>query len=181
MNRTDKATAVSEVKSLFTQANGTFLINYQGLTVGDLKTLRNELRKEGAVFKVTKARLMKIAVADQELGADFGSTFKNQVGLVFALQEVPSVAKTIVTFAKTNAKLSVVSGVFESRFMAKQDVEFLASIPSRDVLLAQVAGGLQAIIAGLARSLNQVVEKNGTPTEAAPAAEEAASNNPVTE
>jgi len=158
MNRTEKSAAVAEVKELFSKANGAFLINYQGLTVKALHELRGQLRAEGAVFKVTKARLMKLAVGDDVVGKEFSSTFKHQVGLVFAMQEVPNVAKTIVDFSKKNVALGVVAGVFEARMMAKNDVIFLASIPPREVLLAQVAGGLQAIIAGLARSLNQVVE-----------------------
>lgn len=167
MNRTEKSAAVAEVKELFSKANGAFLVNYQGLSVNALRTLRLKLRAEGAVFKVTKARLMKLAVNDDVVGKDFGTTFKNQVGLVFAMQEVPNVAKTIVEFSKTNVALGVVSGVFEARLMAKNDVIFLASIPPREVLLAQVAGSLQAIIAGLARSLNQVVEKNQAASGAA--------------
>lgn len=159
MNRTEKSAAVAEVKELFSKSNGAFLINYQGLTVSALHSLRTKLRQEGAVFKVTKARLMKLAVGEDVVGKEFSSTFKQQVGLVFALKEVPGVAKTIVEFSKTNQALGVVSGVFEARLMAKNDVIFLASIPSREVLLAQVAGGLQSIIAGLARSLNQVVEQ----------------------
>lgn len=176
MKRAQKETVVADFKKLFETSQATFLVNYKGVDVPFVQSLRRELRDSGAVFKVTKARLMKIAVKDVKGAEDFGTQFKDQIGLVFvSSEEVPTAAKTIVKFSKENDALAVMSGFFESRVMSKAEVEALASLPSRDVLIATLAATLQAPIATLARALNAVKEKmeaaQGTPAvEAQPEA-----------
>jgi large subunit ribosomal protein L10 len=156
MNRQQKEAAISTIKDLFSNNQAAFLVNYQGLTVSNLHSLRKDLRKIGGTFKVTKARLMQIATKDLQGCQDFSNQFKNQVGIVFVKQEVPAVAKTIVNFSKQNEHLNVISGFFESRTISKQEIENLASIPSKEVLLAQLMGTLQAPISALVRTLNAI-------------------------
>lgn len=159
MNRQQKEAAVSGIKDMLSQADGTFLVNYRGLSVSQLQEFRNNLREEKGVLKVTKARLMKLAASELELAEEFKGDFKNQVGLVFALKESPAVAKKIVDFSKKNEALEILSGFFESRKISKDQIVSLASIPSREVLLAQLVGSLQAPIAGLAFTLNMLLVK----------------------
>lgn len=159
MNRNQKEVLVTELHNQMAQAEAAFLVNYQGLTVSDMQKLRASLRSEGAVMQVAKARLM-IHAAKQVSGCEsFIPFLKNQVGLVFAKTNAPAVAKKIVDFSKDQQKMAVVSGFFENRVWTKGEVEYLAAIPSREVLLAQLAQVLQAPIAGLARSLDLVVKK----------------------
>ena len=160
MNRNQKEVLVTELHNQMAQAEAAFLVNYQGLSVSDMQKLRASLRGEGAVMQVAKARLM-IHAAKQAGGCEaFIPFLKNQVGLVFAKTNAPAVAKKIVDFAKNQQRLAVVSGFFENRVWSKGEVEYLAAIPSRDVLLAQLAQVLQAPIAGLARSLDLVAKKD---------------------
>jgi large subunit ribosomal protein L10 len=77
--------------------------------------------------------------------------------LVFVKEEVPSVAKKLVDFAKENEQLNVISGFFESRFISKKEIENLAAIPPKDVLLAQLMGTLLAPTSALVRALNALV------------------------
>jgi len=157
MNRQQKEAVVSDLKELFQNNQATFLVGYQGLTVAKLQTLRKDIRNFGGKFKVTKARLMRIAAEGTQNTEDFRKDFKNQVGLVFVKEEVPSVAKKLVDFAKENELLSVISGFFESRFISKKEIEGLAAIPPKDVLLAQLMGTLQAPTCALVRVLNALV------------------------
>lgn len=160
MNRNQKEVLVAELHNQMAQAEAAFLVNYQGLSVSDMQKLRASLRGEGAVMQVAKARLMIHAVK-QVGGCDaFIPYLKNQVGLVFAKGNAPAVAKKIVDFSKDQQSLAIVSGFFENRVWSKGEVEYLAAIPSREVLLAQLAQVLQAPIAGLARSLDLVVKKS---------------------
>lgn len=159
MNRQQKEAAINVVKDLFAKNQAAFLVGYQGLTVAHLHSLRKDLRKVGGTFKVTKARLMRIAAENIQGCEDFSKQFKNQIGIVFVKQEVPAVAKTIVTFAKQNEQLNVISGFFESRTISKQEIENLASIPSKEILLAQLMGTLQAPAAALVRTLDALVTK----------------------
>lgn len=157
MNRQQKEAVISEFKDLLTNTKAAFLVGYKGLTVKNLESLRRDLRKDGGVFKVTKARLMKIAAQDINGIDSFKDEFKDQVGLVFVNNEVPTVAKTLVNFAKENEQLNVISAFFESKVMAKPEIDFLASLPTKEVLLSQVLGSLQAPTTGVVRILHTMI------------------------
>lgn len=156
MNRQQKEAVVKEINEQLKESNASFLIGYKGLSVAQLQALRGQLRQVDGIFKVTKARLMRIAAKDVEGANGLAVNFKDQVGLVFAKGEVPSVAKELVNFSKDNENLSIVSGFFESKAMTKDQIGYLASLPSREVLLAQLAGTIQAPISNLVRLLNQM-------------------------
>lgn len=156
MNRNQKEKLIAELREQVVQSEAAFLVNYQGLSVGRLQKLRANLRGDGASMRVAKARLMVRAVKDIDGCEQLVPMLKNQIGLVFAADNAPAVAKKLVEFAKGDQKLSLVSGFFERRVWSKSEVEFLAALPSREVLLTQLACVLQAPIAGLARALDKV-------------------------
>ena len=147
MNRQEKVQVVDLVKQLFAESEATFLVGYKGLDVDSMQSLRRELRSSQAVLKVTKARLMKIAAQNVNGADQFSDNFKDQVGLVFAKSDISVVAKKLVDFSKDNNSLAIVSGFFESKLMTREQIIVLASLPSREVLLAMVAGTVQAPIA----------------------------------
>lgn len=159
MNRQQKQQEIADLKDMLHTAKAAFLVEYKGLTVAQMQSLRKSLREQNAHIKVSKARLMKIAAQDLTGAQDFSNQFKGQVGLVFACDEVPAVAKKIVGFAKDNEALTVVSGFFESTVLSKKDIGALATLPPREVLLAQLASVLNAPIASFARVLNAPVGK----------------------
>jgi len=144
MNRQQKEVVVENFKSLLAESKASFLVGYKGLSVSQIQDLRCRLRKERAVMKITKARLMKISASENDALTSFKDQFQGQVALVFAEDNVPGVAKQLVEYSKENDSLNVVSGFFESRVISKSEIDFLASIPPRDVLLAQLLGALQA-------------------------------------
>jgi len=159
MNRQQKEAIVEEFNNMFAQSKASFLVDYKGLSVQGMISLRKSLRERGGKLRVTKARLMKIAADGIDGIGDFKDTFKDQVGMIFVSEDVAPVAKVIVDFSKDNDSLKVVSGFFESKYLSEDQVKFLASLPPREVLVAQLAGTLQAPISGLARSLNMLVAK----------------------
>ncbi|MBM3894125.1 50S ribosomal protein L10 [Candidatus Dependentiae bacterium] len=159
MNRNQKGVTIESLRESVKQSEGAILVNYQGMTVEKLQKLRTQLRQEGAVMKVAKARLMVRAIDGLADSEGFKSFLKNQVGLVFAKSNTPGVAKKLVDFAKDEQGFAVVSGLFEHKVWDKAGVEALAAIPSREVLLTQLANVLQAPIAGLARVLDKTAQK----------------------
>lgn len=159
MNRQHKEAVVIELKDMFAKANASFLVEYKGVSVPQLQALRRQLREQRGFLKITKARLMKRATENLEAIDGFRQNFKEQVGLIFALDEAPGVAKKIVDFSKENESLKVIAGYFESQVMSKEEVVALASIPSREVLLAQLVGALQAPLSQFAACINQLKEK----------------------
>lgn len=159
MNRQQKEAVVADFKQMLEQAEASFLVSYRGLTVKDISSLRSDLRQSGARLKVAKARLMKIAAQDIEGIDGFKDNFKDQVGLVFAKREAPAVAKHLINFAQKQKALQVLSGFFESKVLSQQEIEFLASLPSKEVLRAQLAGTLQAPISNFAQVLQMLITR----------------------
>lgn len=158
MNRQEKALVVQSLKDGFGKNKSAFLVRIGGLTVSQLQSLRKDLRSNNSRLKIAKARLMKKAVDGLDGVDQLADFFKEQVGLVFVEKEAPAVAKVLHTFAKENEALKLVVGYVDNRIYDKKSIERIALIPSREVLLAQLAAVLNAPMAGLARTLNQVVE-----------------------
>lgn len=160
MNRDQKMAVISDVKQLLTASQATFLVNYKGMSVASLRGLRSSLREHGGQFKVVKATLMKRATSDVSGAESFSEQFKNQVGLVFAPDNVSGVAKALIEFEKENNKLpQVVAGFYESQLLPLDKIKFIATLPSKEILLAQLVGTMQAPISGLVRILHMLIAR----------------------
>lgn len=159
MNRQQKEAIISDLKQQMMAAQATFLVNYKGLSVSLLQGLRKNLRSDGGTFKVTKATFMQRAAQDIAGADTFAELFKDQVGLVFASKDVPATAKHLATFAKNNEALKIIAGFYEAKLLSKSDLDFLASLPPKNVLIGQLLGTLQAPATNLVRLLNQVTTK----------------------
>jgi large subunit ribosomal protein L10 len=154
MNRQQKELVVQLLRERFSQSSASFVIGYKGLTVNQLQQLRTQLRKSGATFKVAKARLMKRAVGDLEDTQVLAPYLKDQIGIVFSSQETSAIAKVLRDFAKDNTALHLVGGALEGAFFGTADVERIASLPSKEELLAKLCGTLNAPITRVAFVLN---------------------------
>lgn len=158
MNRQQKEAAVANFKKLFIESQAAFLVKYQGLNVEQMQTLRKNLREINGTFKVTKARLMKVAAQDivDEVGgiSDFQENFHDQIGIAFTKADVSEFAKRLVKFSEANKVVEIILGLYESKLLTTHDIKTLASLPSKEVLIAMVARTLQEPIAQFARVLN---------------------------
>lgn len=162
MNRAQKAAVIASLQQSMAGASATFLLKYKGTTVAGLQELRRAMKKQDSSFKVAKGRLMKLAAHGVE-GADaFAESFKDQVGLVFVRGDVFAAAKSLVTFSAKNGTVSLIAGLFEKSVLSADEVKVLAMIPSREVLLAQVLGTLQAPVAQFVRLLNCIAEQKAS-------------------
>jgi large subunit ribosomal protein L10 len=159
MNRQEKEAVVADLKQMMSNAQATFLINYKGMSVSLFQGLRKNVRQEGGKIRVAKANLMQIAAKDLPGSEAFSQTFKDQVGLVFAQKDVSALAKQLVNYAKNHETMKVVAGFYESRMLTQQDLNMLASLPSREVLLAQLCGTLQAPTASFVRVLHLLIAR----------------------
>lgn len=159
MNRQEKELIVDELRGDLLSSQASFLVVYKGLSVKKLHQLRSDLRAKDGRFKIAKARLMKRAV-DGEAGVDaLSGYFKEQVGLVFAKNDVASVAKILSDFAKENSNLELVAGYFEFQVLKKEKIIQIASLPSREVLLAMLCATLNGPVSRLARVINMIADK----------------------
>ncbi len=106
---------------------------------------------------MVKVTLVDLATKELDGIDDFKANLKDQIGLVFAKNEVSGVAKQLVNFAKENEALKIVSGIFESKVLDASQIKTMASLPSREVLLAHLLGTMKAPISAFARVLDQIV------------------------
>jgi large subunit ribosomal protein L10 len=171
LNRNEKAAVVTDVSAQAARAQTLALAEYRGLTVAHLDTLRRQARDKGVYLHVLKNTLARRAVA----GTPFEVASEAMVGpLIYGFSEdAVAAAKVISDFAKTNDKLVVKGGAYAGKVLDANGVKALAAIPSREVLIAQVAGLLKSPIQRMAGVLAAVAEKRGggaPAEEAAPAA-----------
>lgn len=163
MNRQQKESVISDFAKMLSESQSTILVKYKGLSVDRMQSLRKDLREDGGSLKVTKARLMKIAAqqvtANIQGLTEFQEHFHDQVGLVFSKEDnISALAKRLVNFSKNNESFGMIAGLYEARLVSINELKTLASLPSRDVLLAIVAGTLKEPIARFARALQLIVE-----------------------
>lgn len=169
LNRSEKEAVIAEVTSLAAQAQTLVIAEYRGITVADMTKLRVDARSKGVTLSVLKNTLARRAVA----GSSFEVVADQLTGpLIYGFSEdAIAAAKVVADFAKTNDKLVIRGGVFGGKALDVDGVKQLASIPSKEVLLAQLLGLMQSPISRTARVLAALAEQRGE--AAAPAAEEA--------
>jgi large subunit ribosomal protein L10 len=143
MKKQEKAQVVDFLHTSIQQSAASFLVNFKGLTVKQMQLLRKEVRETGGLLKIAKARLIKRAVVGVDGANDLNEYLKDQIGIVFAPQEFPSVAKALYGFSKKNESLQLIAALLEKKVFDKQAVMRIAQLPTKEVLVAQLCGALQ--------------------------------------
>jgi len=159
LNRNEKQTVVTDVAAQAARSQTLALAEYRGMTVEHLNALRKTAREKGVYLHVLKNTLARRAVA----GTGFEVASAAMVGpLIYGFSEdAVAAAKVISDFAKGNDKLIVKGGVYAGKALDAKGVKALAAIPSREVLIAQIAGMLRSPIQRLAGVLAALAEKKG--------------------
>ena len=142
MDRAQKADAVAELKSVFSEVGVVVVTRNLGLTVAQSTALRTKMREAGASYKVAKNRLAKLASVDTYY-AGISDLLTGPTALASSIDPVAA-AKVVVEFAKTNDKLEIVGGSMGSQVLDADGVKALASLPSLDELRAKIVGLVQA-------------------------------------
>lgn len=154
LNRQEKAAMVEEVGAMVATAQSIVVAEYRGLDVEAVTRLRREARKQGVRLRVLKNTLARRAMD----GTPFAGLADKLVGpLVYGFSADPvAAAKVLSTFAKDNDKLVVKAGAMPNHVMDEMGVKALASLPSREELLAKLMATMQAPIGQFVRTLNEV-------------------------
>jgi large subunit ribosomal protein L10 len=153
--RPDKVSTVTEITAKFRGCDAAILTEYRGMSVGAMAELRRTLRPLGGEWKVYKNTLARRAAVETGAG-DLTSQLAGPTAIAFVQGDVAGVAKALREAAKTNPLLIVKGGVMGGKVLSAKDVETLADLPSRDTLLAMLAGAFQAPLvktAGLLQAL----------------------------
>jgi large subunit ribosomal protein L10 len=157
LNLNDKKAVVAEVSAEVAKAQTLVVAEYRGIEVGDLTGLRKKARESGVYMRVLKNTLVRRAVAD----TSFAALAEQMSGpLIYSLSADPvAAAKVLHDFAKGNDKLVLKAGCYGGKVLDKAGVQALASIPSREELLAKLLGVMQAPVTGFVCTLAALAKK----------------------
>ena len=157
LNLDDKKAVVAEVSAQVATAQTIVVAEYAGIAVGNLTVLRAKARESGVYLRVLKNTLARRAVADTPFA---GLADQLTDPLIYSISADPvAAAKVLADFAKTNDKLVLKAGSYAGKVLDKAGVQALASIPSREELLARLLGVMQAPVSGFAVLLAALAKK----------------------
>lgn len=151
ISRAQKADTVKALGEMLESNESVVVVTHKGLTVAEITGLRVKLRAEGGSFKVTKNKLMQLALKDSRFAA-LEPLFKGTTAIAVSKDPVAA-AKATYEFAKDNDKITIIGGALGEKTLSAADVQALAQLPSLDALRGKIVGLLQAPATKIARVL----------------------------
>jgi len=133
---------MEEMKNFFKKTSSIFVTHYQGLTVKQIDKLREEMRKHGILFKITKNRITKLALEGSKF-KKLENLFSGPTAVAFSEDAITS-AKILTKFAKSNSNLKIIGGIMEKEPLTVEDVEKIATLPTLNEARAIIVGILAA-------------------------------------
>ncbi len=158
ITREKKETIVQDVKRAVESASSVVFVRFHKLTVADVATLRDELRKEGVRYLVAKKTLIRRALADRKVDGALPE-LEGEIALAYGPESLAP-ARLVETFAKKHpGNLSIVGGIFEGAYLESHAMREIANIPSLTVLYSQIANLVRSPLQGLVIALDQIAQK----------------------
>jgi large subunit ribosomal protein L10 len=155
-----KRATVAELRDELAGSNAAIVADYRGLTVGELATIRRALREQGIRYRVVKNRLAKIAAAEAGRQA-LVELLDGPTGLAVGATDEVTLARTFLDAIRPYRTVAVRGAVIGERRIGSDEVTRLASLPPREVLLAQLAGGIASPMVGLASVISAPLRNLG--------------------
>ena len=156
MNKDKKRTYIEEMKNFFKKTSSVFVTHYQGLTVKQIDKLREEMRKHGILFKITKNRITKLALEGSKF-KKLENLFSGPTAIAFSEDAITS-AKILTKFAKSNSNLKIIGGIMDEEPLTVEDVEKIATLPTLDEARGKIVG----ILATPAQKIISILLAPGT-------------------
>ena len=154
--RENKQAVVEDLKGLLSESQLALVINYQGLSVAEITDLRNRLRPTGSVCKVTKNTLMRLAVTEDENWQPMTEFLAGSSAFILVKEDLSGAIKAYQAFQKETKKSEFRGGVMQGQALNQEQVKAIADLPSKEELIAQVAGAINAVATKLAVGINEV-------------------------
>ena len=158
MGRTleNKQQIVEEIKTLLNESEMAVVLDFKGLTIKEMSDLRAKLRSNNGICKVTKNSLMRRAIDGQSNWTDLESLLTGTNAFVLIKDDVGSAVKAIQTFQKETNKSETKGALFEGKLLSQAEIKEIANLPSREVLMAKIAGALNGVATKLAIGINEI-------------------------
>lgn len=157
MKRNEKEEIISEVQEMIQESSAIYLADYSGINVEDISDLRNQFRKEGAKYKVYKNTLFKRALDESGKFDKFSNHLVGMTGYIFAKENPVAPAKIIKKYFDDKQKLSLKACYIDGEYYDGSELKTLASLPSKNELIAGIMGSLNSGASGVVGTLNAVM------------------------
>jgi large subunit ribosomal protein L10 len=152
LTRPQKEQVVKDLSAKIKEGKVLIFSDYAGTTVGKMKNLRDELRKTDSSYKITKKKLINLALKDAGIEASV-LDLEGQIGIAIGKGDEVTATKVLAKFAKENKNFKILQGVLENKVISGKEVMSLATLPSKDDLLAKLVGTINAPISGFVNAL----------------------------
>ena len=178
----EKQAIVAQLEETLKSAASGVLVNYEGITVAEDTTLRNELRKAGVDYAVVKNTMVRRALDDAGL-SELDDVLHGTTSLAVSKEDPIAPMRVVYKFAKglNGDRFVIKAGFMDGKVLPLEDIAALAELPSKEVLLGQVLGMMLSPITSLAIVIKAIAEKGGVPAEKAEEAPAAAEEAPAAE
>ncbi len=155
-NKADKAVVVDDLTQKFRDSQGVLITEYRGLNVAEVSRLRGQLRPANVRYQVVKNTLARRAMAEAGI-EPIDKALTGPTALAFCMSDVVAGAKALNDYARTSRILTITGGVLGGKLISPAEVTELATLPSREVLIAWALGGVQSPLVGLVSVLSGTI------------------------
>lgn len=157
MNKNEKAEIIAEAKELIEQASAVYLTDYSSINVADISDIRNQFRKEGVSYKVFKNTLFKRALVEAGRFEKLADHLEGMTGFAFASTNPVAPAKIIKKYFDASQKLALKACYIETEYYDGSKLNELASLPTKQEVIAGILGSLNSPASGIVGSISAVV------------------------
>ena len=157
MNRNEKSEIISEIKELLESSSAVYLTDYHGINVEDISSLRTQFRNEGVRYKVYKNTLVKRALDEIGKYDKIADHLTGMVGFAFTTKNPTAPAKIINKYFGDKEKLSLKACYVEGEYFDGSQLKALATLPTKNELIASIMGSLNSPVSGIVGAINAVM------------------------
>ncbi|MBU1992100.1 MAG: 50S ribosomal protein L10 [Patescibacteria group bacterium] len=159
LTKEQKKKILDELVEKFTRAKSIIFSDYRGLSVKDISQIRNNLREKGVEYNVSKKTLMRLAAEKAGMPEIPREATEGPCATAFSYEDEVAAARILRDFSKGNENLKLLGGIMEGRILSLKETQYLASIPSKEELIAKFMGSIKAPVSGFYRVLYGVMRK----------------------
>ncbi len=157
MNRTEKAEQIAEIKELLENSTAVYLVDYHGVNVADINDLRRQFLKEEVTYKVFKNTLAKRAMDEVGGYEEFNDLLVGMTGFAFTGENFVAPAKIIKEYFTKNKKFALKGAIIDGTFYSGDKLEVLASMPTKEEIMASIVGSIANPATGIVGAINAVM------------------------
>jgi len=158
MGRTleNKKQIVEDLQRILDESEMALVVDYQGLSIKEMSDLRTRLQASKGVCKVTKNTLMRHAIDGNDAWANLESLLTGTNAFVLVKGDVGGAVKAVQAFQKDTKKSATKGGLFEGKLLSQEQIKAIANLPTKEVLMAQIAGALNSVTTKVAVGINEI-------------------------